>query len=194
MNTTDTPPLEKKSGMDGNRKIMLGLAVALVVVAIAMYLWKSAAVSSVESRLTEVQAQQVQARADLIEQARQLDSRQDVESLKRFSTPLAWAIRRELMVSNLDQVDQYLTELVQMPGFQSAVLATPDDKVIVASDRKQLAQPFSAIYPGAYLQAKEVKVEPATDGGLRTIIPIMGLNQQLGTLVVEYVAPAYPLK
>lgn len=194
MNPTEIPALEKASGMDTNKKIMLGLAVALIVVVVGMFIWKSAAVSAVESRLVEVQAQQDQARADLIAQARQLDARQDAESLKRFSTPLAWAIRRELMASNLDQVDQYLTQLVQMEGFQAAVLASPDDKILVASDRKKLAESFSGIYSAQYLQAKEVQVEPAANGSLRAIIPIMGLNQQLGTLVVEYASPAYPLQ
>lgn len=194
MTTETTPTPEKVSGMDTNRKIMLGLMIALIVVIVAMLVWKSAAVNSVEKKLVQVQTERVQDRAELIEQARQLDARYDVESLKRFSTPLAWAIRRELMASNLDQIDQYLTELVQMAGFQSAVLANPEDKVIVASDRKMLAEAFSAIYPGEYLQAKEVKVEPSTNGGLRAIIPIMGLSQQLGTLVVEFTSPAYPLK
>lgn len=173
---------------------MVALVVALVVVALGMYFWKMAAVSKVEDKLVQVQAQQAQARTELIERARQLDARDDVDSLKRFSTPLAWAIRRELMAANLDQVDQYLSELVQMPGFQSAVLANSDDKVVVATDRKHLAGTFSSIYPAEYLQAKDVKIEPASNGGLRAIIPIMGLNQQLGTLVVEYAEPAYPLQ
>ena len=190
--TTSTP--EKTSGMDINRKIMLALVAVLIVVIVAMLVWKAAAVNSVENKLVQVQTERVQDRANLLEQARQLDARYDVESLKRFSTPLAWAIRRELMASNLDQIDQYLTELVQMAGFQSAVLANPEDKVIVASDRKMLAQAFSVVYPGEYLQAKEVRVEPSTNGGLRAIIPIMGLNQQLGTLIVEFTSPAYPLK
>lgn len=193
--TNETTPIpEKASGMDTNRKIMLILVAVLIVAIVGMFVWKSAAVNTVEKKLVQVQTERVQERADLIEQARQLDARYDVESLKRFSTPLAWAIRRELMASNLDQIDQYLTELVQMAGFQSAVLANPEDKVIVASDRKMLSEAFSAIYPGVYLQVKEVKVEPSTNGGLRAIIPIMGLSQQLGTLVVEFTSPAYPLK
>ncbi|MGV8991923.1 MAG: hypothetical protein ACOH1Q_11040 [Thiobacillus sp.] len=194
MTNETTPTPEKASGMDINRKIMLALVAVLIVVIVAMLVWKAAAVNSVENKLVQVQTERVQDRANLLEQARQLDARYDVESLKRFSTPLAWAIRRELMASNLDQIDQYLTELVQMAGFRSAVLANPEDKVIVASDRKMLAQAFSAVYPGEYLQAKEVRVEPSTNGGLRAIIPIMGLNQQLGTLIVEFTSPAYPLK
>ncbi|HEY9098873.1 MAG TPA: hypothetical protein VIN38_08385 [Thiobacillus sp.] len=194
MNTTENPTPKQTSGLDGSKKIMLGLAAVLVVVVAVMYFWKTSAVSAVESKLVEAQAQSVQERSELIERARQLDARDDVESLKRFSIPLAWAIRRELMASNLDQVDQYLSELVQMPGFGSAVLANPEDKVMVATDRKNLAEPFSTLYPAQYLQAKEVRIEPTSAGGLRAIIPVMGLNQQLGTLVVEYTSPVFPLK
>lgn len=194
MSTTETSASGTKTGMDGNRKIMLGLVAALIVVVVGMYFWKTAAVSAVETKMVELQAQQVQARTDLIEQARQLDGRRAEVALTRFSTPLAWAIRRELMASNLDQVDQYFTELVRIEGFQSAVLAASDDKVVVASDRKNLAAVFSSLYPAQYLQAKEVQVERAANGNLRAIVPIMGLNQHLGTVVLEFTPPAYTLQ
>lgn len=188
------PPVTEKGTLDMNRKIMIGLAAALVVVALGMYFWKASAVSRVEEQLAAVRNDEAQARAALVEQARQLDARRNAEALRLFSTPLAWAIRRELMASNLDQVDQYLSELVQMPGFQSAVLADPDGKVVVATDRKHLGQPFSSIYPAQYAQAREVGVESVAGGGMRAVVPILGLSQQLGTLVVEYAAPAYALK
>lgn len=192
MSTTDTSA--SGTGMDASRKIMLGLAAALVVVAVGMYFWKTAAVSAVETKMAELQTQQAQARVDLIEQARQLDGQRTEVALTRFSAPFAWAIRRELMASNLDQVDQYFTELVRIEGFQSAVLATPDDKVVVASDRKNLAAAFSTLYPGQYLQAKEIRVERAANGSLRAIVPIMGLNQHLGTVVLEFTPPVYSLQ
>lgn len=194
MSTTETSASGTKTGMDGNRKIMLGLAAALVVVVVGMVFWKTAAVNTVETKMVELQAQQAQARSDLIEQARQLDGRRAEAALTRFSTPFAWAIRRELMASSLDQVDQYFTELVRIEGFQSAVLATPDDKVVVASDRKNLAAVFSSLYPAQYLQAKEIQVERAASGNLRAIVPIMGLNQHLGTVVLEFAPPAYTLQ
>ena len=194
MSTIEHPTPGKASGLDINRKIMLGLAAALVVVAVGMYAWKSSAVSAVEGKMAALQAQQTQARADLVEQARQLDAQHEEASLRRFSAPFAWSIRRELMASNLDQIDQYLTQLVQMEGFQSAVLASPDDKIVVASDRKKLAEAFSSVYPVQYLQAKDIMIERTASGGLRSVIPILGLNQQLGTLVLEYTPRAYPLK
>lgn len=189
----EAPPAEP-SGMDTNRKIQLGLAAALVVVALGMYGWKAAAVGAVEEKMAQAEIQHAQARAQLLEQARQRDARRAEEALGRFGTPLAWAIRREVMSSNLDQVDQYLSDLVQMPGFQSAVLAKPDGKVVVASDRKQLAVPFSSLYPAQYLQAAEIRVEPVAGGTLRAIIPVLGLNQHLGTLVLEYAPPPFALQ
>ncbi len=194
MNTTENPASAKPSALDTSRKIMLGLAVAVVVVAAGMYAWKAAAVSAVEDRLAQVQAQQAQARTALIEQARRLDAQHADESLRRFSTAFAWVVRRELMASNLDQVDQYFTELVQMNGFQSAVLASPDGKIVVASDRKKLAQSFSSLYPGEALQAKEIQVERDAGGALRAVIPILGLNQQLGTVVLEFSQPDFDLQ
>lgn len=194
METTETPALVKAPSKDGNSKIVMGLAGALVVVILGMYIWKGSAVSAVEAKLTQLQAEQAQARAGLIEQARQLDANHAEASLKRFSSPFAWAIRRELMASNLDQVDQYFTELVQMEGFESAVLATPDDKVVVSSDRKRLGQAFSSFYAGQHLQATAIKIERTGTGSLRAIIPVMGLNQPLGTVVLDYTPPAFSLQ
>ncbi len=194
MNTSENPSQIKPSGMGANRKIQLGLVAALIAVAAGMYGWKWTAVNVVEDRLTQVEAQQIQARAQLIEQAGQLNASRTAETLRQFSIPLGWAIRRELMAGNLDQVDQYFTGLMQIGGFESAVLAQPDGKVVVASDRKRLTQPFSSLYPAQYLQDRATRIERAADGTLRAIIPVMGLNQHLGTMVVEYMPPPFALK
>lgn len=186
--------MPKAKGMDTHRKIMLALVVALVVVAGVMHGWRVAAVGTLENKLALVESQHAQARDQLIEQARELDLRHAEESLRLFSTPFAWAVRREAMAANLDQVDQYFTDLVQLPGFEAAVLAKPDGKIMVASDRKQLAQPFSSLYPADYLTFNDIKVLREAAGRLRAVIPVMGLNQQLGTLVLDYTPPAYPLK
>lgn len=191
---TETFEQPKDKGMDPQRKIMLGLVVALLLVAAVMYGWRLASISGLEDRLAEAEARQAQARAELIAQATRIDAGKTEESLRRFSIPVAWVIRREAMAGNLDQIDQYFTDLVQMPGMQAAVLAKPDGKILVASDRKKLAEPFANLYPAEYLQASEIRVERAANGSLRAIIPILGLNQHLGTLVLEYLAPAYSLR
>jgi hypothetical protein len=183
----------KPGGMSQERRIALGLVVALLVVAVGMYGWKLATVDEVEKELAEVKAQQTEIHGQLINQAKQLDDRRVKESLRLFSIPFAWAIRRELMVGNLDQVDQYMGELVQISGFKSAVLAKPDGKVIVASDRKKLIANFSGLYPEADLDSNEIRLEETSNGSLRAFIPILGLNRHLGMVVLEYMRSAYRL-
>lgn len=185
--TQKSPTPARPTGMSVCRKVQLGLAAALVAVAVGMYGWKVAAVGTVEKQAAE-------ARAQLLEQVRQHDIQRAEAALHRFSTPLAWAIRREVMAGNLDQVDQYFVDLVRLEGFQSAILATPEGKIIVASDRKLLAVEFSTLYPAQYLQAGDIRIERAADGKLRAIIPIMGLSQHLSTLVLEYAPPPFTLQ
>lgn len=197
----DAVAASKPGGMSGERKIMLGLAAALVVVAVGMYSWKVAAVAAMEDKLAQmegqqaqVEAQQAEARGQLIKQAKQLDDRRVKEALRLFSIPFAWAIRRELMVANLDQVDQYFGKLVQIRGFKSAILAKPDGKVIVASDRKKLVETFSSLYPEVDLGSTEVTLEDANNGSMRVFIPILGLNRHLGMVALEYQPAASPLQ
>lgn len=184
----------KPAGMSRERKIMLGLAVALLTVAAYMYGWKVAAVNTVEKKLVQVEAQQAEARTQQIKQIQQMGDARAEEALRLFSIPFAWAIRRELMAGNLNQVDQYFGELVQIKGFKSAVLARPDGKVIVASDRKKLVETFSGLYPGVNLDSNEIMLDGAGNGIFRAIIPIFGLNKRLGMVVVEYLPSAYPLQ
>jgi hypothetical protein len=182
----------KPGGMSPERMIVLGLVVALLVVGVGMYGWKVAAVEAVENRLAQVEAQQAEANAQLTKQAKQLDDRRAEEALRLFSIPFAWAIRRELIADNLNQVDQYFGQLVQIRGFESAVLAKPDGKVAVASDRKKLVENFSSLYPEVDLKSNEIAVEKASDGIFRAIIPILGLNKHQGVVVLEYLPPTYP--
>ena len=87
--------------MSRERKIMLGLVAALLMVAVGMYGWKVAAVNAVENRLAQVEAQQTKAKAQIINQAKQLEDARVEEALRLFSIPFAWAIRRELMAGNV---------------------------------------------------------------------------------------------
>jgi uncharacterized protein HemX len=183
----------RTGGSGRERTIILALLVALVALGGGMYVWRASAVRAVQDKLSQAETQQAQARSQLVDQAKQLNAQSSAESLRRFCTPLAWAIRREVIANNLDQVDQYFTELVRVPGMQSALLATPDAKITVASDRKQLTRDFSSLYPAQYLQGDAIRVEQAANGNLLAIVPIMGLNQHLATVVLEYTPAAYAL-
>ena len=174
---------------------VIGIA-ALVVIALVggMYAWKSVSGSRLVAQLEQVEAQRAADRQALLQQAQDVDARKTEAALRQFAVPFSWAVRREAMANNLDQIDQYFTDLVQMPGFESATLARPDGKIAVATDRKRLGQAFEAFYSAAYLQADQIQVTRLPSGNLGMMVPILGLNQKLATVVVEFKPGAYPLQ
>lgn len=125
------------------------------------------------------------------EWARQVEAREAAmtrQSLMVFAVPLGWAIRRELQAGNLDQVDQYVSELVKQKGFEQVVVAKADGVVAVASDRKNLGIPFGSLYPERYLSGDQIDVEETVAGRWQVFVPIMGLNARLGTVAIDYQA------
>lgn len=132
-------------------------------------------------------------RAEMVKQATAQHAETVKQSLTMFSVPLAWAIRREMMADNLDQVDQYVTDLVKQKGFERMVVAKTDGAVAVASDRKNLGSPFGSLYAERYLTLEQISVEETSPGKWLVIVPILGLNARLGTVAIEYQAPALAL-
>jgi len=183
-----------KAGMSLGQKLLFAVLAALVLAVAGMYVWKVSAVKGVQEKIAQLEAENATARNQLAERANQLYMAQTKQALSQFSVPFAWAVRREMMANNLDQVDQYFTDLVKLPGFKSAVLSGPDGKVLVSSDRKNLAVAFDSIYPADYLQASDIKVEQGSSGSLVAVVPIMGLNQHLGTVVLEYTPAQFSLQ
>lgn len=184
-----------KASKTGLSPRVIGIA-ALVVIALVggMYLWKSVSENRLVAQLEQAEAQRATDRQALLQQARDVDARKTEAALRQFAAPFSWAVRREAMANNLDQIDQYFTDLVQMPGFESATLARPDGKIAVATDRKRLGQAFEAFYSAAYLQADQIQIIRLPSGNLGIMVPILGLNQKLATAVVEFKPGAYPLQ
>jgi uncharacterized protein HemX len=79
-------------GSGRERKAILVLLVALVLLGGGMYLWKASAVRAVQDKLSQAETQQAQARTQLVDEAKQLNAQSSAESLRRFCMPLAWAI------------------------------------------------------------------------------------------------------
>lgn len=163
--------------------IMAAIAVALLG---WLYVSKGIAVRNVE----EAAADQ---RAELLKQVAARHAETVKQSLVMFSTPFAWAIRREMMANNLDQVDQYVTDLVKLKGFEQVVVAKADGSIAVASDRKNLGTAFSSLYPERYLSLEQISTEETAPGRWQIAIPVMGLNAKFGTIAIDYqAAPSMP--
>ena len=160
-------------------RLLIVIAVIAVAVIGWLYVSKGMAVKQVE----EAAAAQ---RAHLVKQVAAQQAETVKQSLTMFSVPLAWAIRREMMADSMDQVDQYVTDLVKQKGFERVVVAKADGAVAVASDRKHLGAAFSSLYAERYLTADQISVAETAPGKWLAVVPIMGLTGRLGTVAVEY--------
>jgi hypothetical protein len=162
------------------------LLIVVTAIAVAIIGWLTISKGMAVRHAEETVAVQ---RAELMKQAEIRQAETVKQSLEMFGVPLAWAIRREMMADSIDQVDQYVTDLVKHKGFERVVVAKADGAVVVASDRKQLGAAFSSVYPERYLTAEQISVEQTAPGKWLLVVPIMGLSARLGTVAIDYQAP-----
>lgn len=180
MDRSETPSETRGRGSKGpDRNLWLGIIGVLLLVIIGMYIWREVDVRGVRGEAEE-------RREALVERAELEVDRRTEELLRLSAIPLAWAVRTEMLRRDLGQVDGYLTEFVQERGVEQAVLAGARDTVLVATDRRLQGTRFSQHFPAELLERDQATVEPVEQGRLRVVVPIMGINRRLGTLVVRY--------
>ena len=106
--------------------------------------------------------------------------------MKLFALPLAWSVRKELMRFNYDQIDEYFNELIKKKGFGIFMLVDPSGTIKVSTDRKLLGSSFSLLYPGMNLGASQLNSYPVQKGKDIFLVPVMGLNEKIGTIAFLY--------
>lgn len=145
----------------------------LAAIAIAMYAWKVVAVNQAEERL------ETESRQALEERTRTL--------LRLSGEPLGLAVRDAAMAENYGTVGSYLDRVARVEGVRNAVLAV-GDTVRVSTDATQVGRPLAAFVPEG-LAANETRVELTEEGAYHVSVPITGLNERIGSLVLTWVPP-----
>ncbi|THF65539.1 hypothetical protein E6C76_08130 [Pseudothauera nasutitermitis] len=168
-------------------KLPLWAGLALLVLVLLVFAWKSFAVAAVERNLANERQAVAEERAAIQNETAEALLRASDADHALFGTALAWAVRGEMIRNNLDQIDQYFNELVRAGRIQLVVLANQDGKILVSSDRALIDAPLPASLPAELLQVPDVTVQPAANADERRIaIPIQGLNTRLGTVLLTY--------
>lgn len=167
-------------------KLPLWVSLALLVLWALSFGWQSLAQQRLQAKLESdrvaMTAQFEQDRQALVAQLRTRAGEASAASLHEFGMALAWAVRGEMIRNNLDQVDQFFTELVKLPGIERVLLAGADGTVRVATDRRHLGVEASTLVPPEALALPQVTVRSEADGTLLLMVPVMGLNDRLGTV------------
>ena len=169
-------------------KLPLWVSLALVILWAISFGWQSRAqkrlVAKLEADRAAMTAQADNDRQALLGELRSRAGAASEASLREFGMALAWAVRGEMIRNNLDQIDQFFTEIVKLPGIERALLAGADGKVVVSSDRRNLGVEASTVVPPEALALPQVTVRREADGSMLLVVPVMGLNDRLGTVFV----------
>ena len=163
-------------------------AVMLVGVIVVIFVWKTIAVSKVESDM----AKKLEGERVLItQQAREYADQQYTKEEERFGQVLSWAVRGELIRHNIDQIDQYLSEIVKMKDTERVVLIGEDGQLLVSTDKRLEETKGVELFPKEILNLQKVTVKSDVDGKKILVIPVMGLNKKIATVVVSYKQPKF---
>jgi len=163
-------------------------AVMLVGVIVVIFVWKIIAVSKVESDM----AKKLEGERVLItQQAREYADQQYTKEEERFGQVLSWAVRGELIRHNIDQIDQYLSEIVKMKDTERVVLIGEDGQLLVSTDKRLEETKGVEIFPKEILNLQKITIKSDVDGKKILVVPVMGLNKKIATLVVSYKQPKF---
>ena len=158
-------------------------AVMLVGVIVVIFVWKTIAVSKVESDM----AKKLEGERVLItQQAREYADQQYTKEEERFGQVLSWAVRGELIRHNIDQIDQYLSEIVKMKDTERVVLIDDDGQLLVSTDKRLEETKGVELFPKEILSLQKITVKSDVEGKKILVAPVMGLNKKIATIVVSY--------
>ncbi len=160
--------------------IIGALALALVGLAIAHLV-----------AIDRVRDAAAQEHAALVESTTQTLNNETSALLRMSALPLAWALRSALLKDDFASADAYVQRMTQEKHVKAVALVTADGKVRLAGNRKLEGHPAAEAFPGVDLNGSAPAVSPV-DHNLRVVVPVMGIDRRLGTLIFSYAAAPSP--
>ena len=166
-----------------NMQLPIWYAGVFIGIIVVLFAWKMIAVSKVESDMAKKLDGE---RALITQQAREYADKQYMREEERFGQVLSWAVRGELIRHNLDQIDQYMNEIVRMKDTERVVLIGEDGQLLLSTDKRLEETKGTEIFPKEILNLQKITVKSDVDGRKLLVVPVMGLNKKIATLVVSY--------
>ena len=170
----------KKSG---STKFLLYVIGALVVLVIAMYVWKGIAVHQAGKSIEAERAELAQQQATMEEQMRQATAARVEEMMQLMAVPLGWAVRAEAIKDDYDQIEEYASLLVKQKRVRRVVLVNLQGNIRMSTDRKLQGEPASRFF-GRLADQSEITLERTDAGDYNLMVPLLGYTGKLGGLIV----------
>jgi len=156
---------------------------ALALLVFIMFFWKGCAVRSVEKRVEDERAELATQQEQLEQRLREETAQRIEEVLQLMAVPLGWAVRTEAIGDDYDQIDDYANQLLKQPRVRRVVLVTPEGNVRMSTDRKIQGTPAEEVF-GDLAAQPEITLRKDDSGVYQLMVPILGYNERLGSLIV----------
>jgi hypothetical protein len=162
-----------------NQALKVVIIVALVLVA-GLWIWKAIQVASVRKEARQENERVRQTAENIITETRAVH-------LQLLSKPFVWAVRSEMLRGNMEGVNLYLQDMVKEKNFERIQVADIQGIVVASTDKKTEGKPLTE--GGGALAVDSTMITKVGDSAWVVTSPIMGFNNRLGTLVIDYAAP-----
>ncbi len=164
------------------RRLPLVLGALLVLSTAGMYGWRWRSVA-------ELERASLQQRNELLSASQAALSGQAEELLRLSAVPLSWTVGTAMTQNDFQGVNGYLKQMVQQPHVIRIAVADLQGQIRASTDRKFEGAALGDSFPGVDLSAPEPTVQRQF-GEQRVVVPVMGPEARLGTLVLSYDAAA----
>jgi len=152
------------------------LVFSLLIVIVVISLWSFIKITLIENQFKK---DTLKLRSDY---ENKLDSI-TTKNLMLTSKVFSWAIRSELTRENKEQVNQFFLSIIKEPGVSKVeFVRAPDGKITLSTNKKD----EGSIYTNQVALMSNETINFKTDSVLNVVTPVMGLNNKLGVLVIEY--------
>lgn len=160
-------------------KILIITCVVATGFIIGLWIWKSVQIANLRKQsATEMHL----LKYDVTNQMRKSDE----QHLRSIAKPLVWIVRSEMLKNNMSQVILYTNEMVKEKNFLKIVITNDKGIVLLSTNKKEEGKEFISTGKVNYLLADTTAVENMNDSLLIMSSPVMGFNNRLGTLIVNY--------
>lgn len=168
-----------KKGLNARTIVTIIILALLIGLPTGIYFWKQAALKCVkrqyEARIAKINDEHT------VALAASEKSRNEV-----LANVFSWAVRSEMMRSNLELVEQYMTELVKNQGYNEISLVNPEGIVTKSTNKKYEGNIFPDLMASQLNSVSKVTFSDGPDGNVLIFAPIAGINERMATVIINY--------
>ncbi len=107
------------------------------------------------------------------------------QSLDLAAVTTEWAVRAEMVRDDVEDIQEYMQRLVKRPHIRRALVASSDGTVIASGDRAERGESLARLVPELPVESAGIQKVAGAGEGRLVVVPVMGLESRLGTLVLE---------